>query len=219
MLIGFRLCVPDYWTSYRVNSREECPCAPDIEEKRTGTKNLDLFHSKTNAYKNEQDLADAWIRDRDTTNCTSSACFYSCPTKGCKKIKPSYLKCFQYNNLDNKIRCIFCKRQTTSYCWKCECGNKWHTCPLHGKGHNPGVLNAPKAKAKAKAKPVVSNKRSAPLSYEQNLLEETRLKQARIGPPTTISSTAHCDGVLTKMGPKIAQRFGYLLKDKEDCIN
>ena len=145
------------------------------------------------------------------------------PNKKCTKLKPSYLKCFQYHNLDNKIRCIFCKHQSIAYNWKCECGIKWHTCPLHGKGYDSKVLNATKPKAKAKSKPKDSitcmpafpgSKRVAPRTFEQNLEQEDRLKRVRTGPPCNVTSTAHCTGIPTKMGPLIAKRFGHLLNQE-----
>ena len=80
----------------------------------------------------------------------NSASLYRCPTKGCTKLMPSYLKRFRYNHIDNIIKCIFCKRQSIACNWRCECGLKWHACPIHGKGYDQNVLNKPKSKAKAK---------------------------------------------------------------------
>ena len=86
--------------------------------------------------------------------------------------------------------------------------------------YNPNVLKKPKPKAKAKPKlkesgtclPGVSGvKRDAPLTFEQNLQQEDRIKRSRTGPPATVSSTAHCSGILTKMDPMISDRFGHLL--------
>ena len=168
---------------------------------------------------------DAWDRERDTLQFCNSVSLYQCPNKNCTKLKPSYLKCFQFTNLDINIRCIFCKHQSIAYNWRCECGNKWHMCPIHGKGHNPNVLNIlkPKATPISKSKesgtcmPAMSGvKRDAPLTYEQNLQQEDRLKRSRTGPPATVSSTAHCTGVITKLGPIMAKRFGHLLPNREE---
>ena len=167
---------------------------------------------------------DMWDRERDTTNFVNSVSLYQCPTMNCTKLKPSYLKCFQYKNLDNKVKCIFCKRQSIAYNWKCECGIKWHLCPMHGRGHEPTVLNTSKPKAKAKPKfedsttcmPANSGiKRVAPRTFEQNLKQEDRLKRICTGPPASVTGTTHCTGIPTKMGPLIAKRFGHLLQKEE----
>ena len=54
----------------------------------------------------DQEVDDEWGKERDTTRLSGSTCFYACPSKGCKNIKPSCLKCFQYVGLDNNIICI-----------------------------------------------------------------------------------------------------------------
>ena len=63
---------------------------------------------------------------------------------------------------------------------------------------------------------VLGTKRDAPLTYEQNLQQEDRLKKPRTGPPATVSSTAHCTGTLTKIVPNTAKRFGHLLPKREE---
>ena len=69
-----------------------------------------------------------------------------------------------------------------------------------------------KPKAKVKEKPPLQ-KRAAPLTHEQVLEDESRLTKVRIVAATTVmtESGSAKEGLMTKMGPKILKRFGYLL--------
>jgi len=90
----------------------------------------------------------------------------------------------------------------------------------HGKGHDPTIMpitKKPKAKAKPKIKPSLP-KRDKPATHEQITEHESRLKIARSEPPANVASGSgeNATGAMTKMGPNIAKRFGYLLnKEKQ----
>ena len=162
-----------------------------------------------------------WDIGENTSNYNKDVCYYTCPKKSCRKVKPSYLKSFQRNNLDKLIRCQFCKHKSIANTWTCTCGKKWHTCQIHGKGFDQTIIRPtpkPKPKAKVKAKPSL-HKRAAQLTHEQILEQEARLTKVRIVSPTTAVMTASGrtkEGQMTKMGPKILERFGYLLnKEKQ----
>ena len=173
-----------------------------------------------NVCRTMQDTQDQWEVPDDTTKFVEDVCYYTCPSIDCNKVKPNYLKCFQRNNLDNITKCTFCKRKSLAYTWVCQCGKKWHTCVEHGKGHDPTIMpitKKPKAKAKPKIKPSLP-KRDKPATHEQITEHESRLKIARSEPPANVASGSgeNATGAMTKMGPNIAKRFGYLLnKEKQ----
>ena len=133
-------------------------------------------------------------------------------------MKPSSTKPFYRQDLDYKVRCLFCKRATPANLWTCPCGKKWHICQIHGKGHGEHrpTAGVPRTKPKKPgAKPCL--KRSFKMTYNEMLEQEAKSKKARTEStyqPTMQCGASRVAGLLelpTKLGPKIRARFGHLV--------
>jgi ribonuclease HI len=145
---------------------------------------------------------------------TETTKFYSC--RNCDKVEPSTCGHFQYLDLDCKLKCMHCRKQSSVCNWKCACGIRWYVCALHCKGvGTSNVLPQSHVQAHGQALSSRGTKRVAfePASSYQELLQEDlrrERKRACHNPVTvvTLGDLAGSSSGPTKLGPILSKRFG-----------
>ena len=131
------------------------------------------------ALRTQSDIEHRWAEMYAESNIPPSLTnnFYSC--SNCSRVESSQIKGFQRSNLDMKIKCGFCLKQTPSRYWKCQCGNPWHACEIHKYGYNTlhepikppsannnnNINNPHKGGIKRKAERSVTMRKASKLSY------------------------------------------------------
>ena len=73
--------------------------------------------------------------------------FHHCPE--CRREMSTRHGKFQRLNLDAKIRCGFCLKQSACRAWKCHCGEHWHCCEIHKRGYTSNVKQSMLSKPRA----------------------------------------------------------------------
>ena len=88
------------------------------------------------ALSTQSDIEHRWAEMYAGSNIAPSLnnMFHACPN--CGSVESSQKKGFQRTNLDMKIKCGFCLKQSPSRSWKCQCGSPWHACEIHKNGYN-----------------------------------------------------------------------------------
>ena len=57
--------------------------------------------------------------------------FYRCPKATCSKLMPTSTGKFDYQNVDQAVKCMHCESRGPSHLWKCACGQCWFECQRH----------------------------------------------------------------------------------------
>ena len=115
----------------------------------------------------------------DTCASRSRVTFFHCPA--CRMAEVSSNKGFHRQQLDLKIKCPICTKNTLAKDWTCPCGDPWFRCSEHAYDTHQGLfppITTYKATVPCERRSVKRKATSDPLTYEAILqAEETEHRQ------------------------------------------